>query len=464
MSFASFEFLAFLPVVVAGYWALTRVAPRVANAWLVAASLAFYARGGWHGLPYLLAAAGFNCWLGQRIAAAQTAPKKRLLQLGLVANIGQLLVVKYSGFFLGSFGLGGHALHGALPIGISFYTLFQLAYLLDCYEGLATPNSGLHHLLFSSFFPYVTMGPIVRTRDMKPLLVDAPGAGMNADRMARGFELFVLGLFKKAVIAQSCAHLADPGWALLQPSMLEAWLTTIAFTFELYFDFSGYSDMALGMALLFGVELPRNFDSPYRSTSIIMFWRRWHISLSAFITTYIYTPLLRLRRRPSFAWAMSMTIVAMTIAGLWHGAAWTFVAFGLLHGIALVVNNAWRKTKRRFPAPLGGVLTFSFLLLTLVLFRASNMTAAGHMFGAMLGSHGLIRFDFDTFLGGGPGTLRTAIAVVAGISCFVVPNSNAISNGFRPSTKRAVLVGLIALVATVFMNSLAAKEFIYRDF
>ena len=245
--------------------------------------------------------------------------------------------------------------------------------------------------------------------------------GRSADDAARGLELFVLGLFKKAVLAQSCAHLADSGWALARPSLLEAWLTAAAFTFELYFDFSGYSDMALGMARFFGVELPKNFDSPYRSTSIIMFWRRWHISLSAFITTYIYTPLLRLRRRPTFEWAMAMTVVSMTIAGLWHGAAWTFVVFGLLHGLALVINNAWRKTKRRFPAAFGWLLTFLFVVLTLVLFRAANMDCrVAHVCG-YAGRPRLVSVRLGHLSWGWPGHLARGDRVVR--RCVVLRRS-----------------------------------------
>jgi alginate O-acetyltransferase complex protein AlgI len=304
----------------------------------------------------------------------------------------------------------------------------------------------------------------VRPRDMQPLLRPTQPPRFDADSAARGFELFVLGLFKKAVLAQSCAHLADSGWGLSRPSLIEAWLAALGFTFELYFDFSGYTDMAIGAGALLGVKLPVNFDSPLKAKSIILFWRHWHMTLTAFITTYLYTPLLRLRRRPSFAWGMAMTLVAMTIAGLWHGAAWTFVVFGLLHGGALVVNNIWRKTKRRLPGALSWLLTFTFFVITLVVFHASNLHAAGGMLSSMLGIHGVTGFDRDLFLGGAPATLRSGIAVIAAVACFLVPNSNTIAAGFAPSRRRALAVGLIAVIAVVFMNSLVAKEFIYRDF
>lgn len=466
MSLGSFEyFLVFLPVVVCGYWAVCRRAPRLGILWLIAASGVFYCWAGASGLPYLITTALFNCWIGLRISSTTVARRKaQLLKVGLCANAAQLLILKYSGFFLGLFGVAEHSVRGPLPMGISFYTLIQIMYLLDCSEGLTNAHGVAEHLLFSSFFPYVALGPLVRARDMKPLLTPSGPPQLGESDAGRGVELFVFGLFKKTVLAQSCAHLADSGWSLARPSLIEAWVGTLAFTFELYFDFGGYTDMALGTAQLFGVRLPKNFEDPYKATSIIGFWRRWHISLSAFITTYLYTPLLRLRRRPTFAYAMLMTVVAMTIAGLWHGASWTFITFGLLHGLALVTNNLWRKTKRHFPAPLGWLLTFSFVVLTLVLFRAGTLTSARNMFASMLGFHGLTSFDSDLFIGSGPGAVRAVVAVGAVALCFFAPTSHELSTRFSPSLKRAVAIAIIALVASVFMNSLAAKEFIYRDF
>jgi len=434
--------------------------------WLISASLVFYAFAGARGLPYLVMSALGNWLLGSRIASSSARLKHVLLWCGLAGNISLLLVVKYSAFFLEVVDLGRFAAGGmGVPVGISFYTLIQVMYLVDCFEGLATPNSLLDHFLFSSFFPYITMGPLVRARDMKELLRRDEPAKLDNDLAAQGLELFVIGLFKKAVVAQSCAHLADTGWGLARNlTMVEAWVTTLAFTFELYFDFSGYSDMAVGAARFFGVKLPLNFDSPYKARSVIAFWRRWHISLSSFITTYLYTPFLRMRRRPTFGWAMASTILAMTIAGLWHGAAWTYVVFGVLHGVGLVVNNVWRKTKWPFPSTLGWLLTFLFLVCTLVLFRASSLAVAARMFGAMLGRHGVSGFDQDLFVGGAPGALRAAIAAAAGLACFTFPNADRISSAFTPSVRRAVGLGVLAVVAVIFMNSLAAKEFIYRDF
>jgi alginate O-acetyltransferase complex protein AlgI len=463
MLFSSFAYVfGFLPVVVLGFWAVARLGHGPARWFLIVSSLTFYALGDARAIPALLLAAVANCWLGQRIGAASEPLKSRLLRLALVLNLGQLLLVKYWGFLLGVVGLTPPALHWHVPLGISFFTLIQMVYLVDCYEGLAVPHSFGHHLLFSSFFPYVTMGPFVRSRDV-PRVLPKP-EGVTADDVARAIELFVLGLFKKTVFAQSLTAIADTGWGMTRRlSLPEAWLTVVAFALELYFDFSGYSDMALGSAALLGVKLPLNFDAPYKATSIIMFWKRWHITLSSFITTYLYTPLVRLRRRPGFGWAMAVTVLSMVIAGLWHGAAWTFVIFGFAHGVALAINHVWRRAKIPFPAALGWPLTFGFVACTLVFYRAPTLAAAGQMFGNLLGLGGH-HFDREAFFDNGLDAARGLAALAATVVCLLAPTSQSVVAQFAPSHRRAALLVVAALTALIFLNSLTAKAFIYRDF
>jgi alginate O-acetyltransferase complex protein AlgI len=467
MLFSSFPYIfCFLPVVVVGYWMTARLGDRPARAFLIAASLVFYALGDWRGIPYLLLAAVGNYWLAARISASSAALNARvnLLRAGIALNVAQLLVVKYWVFLLGAVGVEstGRAWH--VPLGISFFTLIQIMYLMDCYEGLIEAHRFDQHLLFSSFFPYVTMGPLVHSREVGPSLFAASTRKLDSGEVARGAELFIFGLFKKVVFAQSLASLSDTGWGLTRPlSGLEAWVTVIAFAFELYFDFSGYTDMALGSAALLGVRLPENFAAPYNSTSIIVFWKRWHITLSSFITTYLYTPAMRLRRRPSFGWAMGVTVVSMVVAGLWHGAAWTFVVFGLAHGIALALNHVWRRRKLAFPKWLGWLLTFLFVAGTLVLFRARDLSTAVLMFGNLIGRGGR-GFDVDTFFGSGPAVVRGFVALIASASCLLGPTSQTLVGKFQASYRRVAWVVAVALIALVFMNSLVAKEFIYRDF
>jgi D-alanyl-lipoteichoic acid acyltransferase DltB (MBOAT superfamily) len=467
MLFNSFPFVfCFLPVVTLGFWALAGRSSGVPARWfLIAGSLLFYGLGDARGLLCLVFSAAFNAVWGRRLAAAPAGQlRARLLAGGLATNVGLLLVIKYWAFLLNALGLASSGLAWHVPIGISFFTLIQVMYLVDCYEGLVEPHPWQQHFLFSTFFPYVTMGPLVRSKDLpRQLGASKPTEAMRED-WSRGAELFLLGLSKKVVFAQSLASLSDAGWALNRPlSPLEAWLTVIAFAFELYFDFSGYSDMAVGSALLIGVKLPTNFESPYRARSIILFWKRWHITLSSFITTYMYTPLLRLQRRPTFAWAMVATVLSMVLAGLWHGAAWTFVIFGLLHGVALVVNHCWRKTKRPFPPLLGWLLTFIFVAGSLVLFRAPHLNAALAMYGNLAGSGGQ-GFDREVFVADGPAVVRAAMSVVAIAVCLAAPTAQSLVARFNGSYRRAGLFAMLALVALLFMNSLAAKEFIYRDF
>ncbi len=464
MLFSSFPYVfCFLPVVVLGFWAVAKLGHVPARWFLITASLVFYALGDARGIPYLLLSALVNCWFGVRIGAAQQGLKSRLLRLGLGLNVFQLLIVKYWAFLVSAVGLTPPAHGWHVPVGISFFTLIQIIYLIDCAEGLAVPHDLRQHLLFSSFFPYVTMGPLVRSRDV-PRELPTAGAGLPADNAARAIEFFVFGLFKKTVFAQSLAALSDTGWGMTRRlSVAEAWLTVIAFALELYFDFSGYTDMAIGSAALLGVKLPLNFDAPYKATSIIMFWKRWHITLSSFITTYLYTPLMRLRRRPSFGWAMTVTVVSMVIAGLWHGAAWTFVIFGLFHGVALVINHLWRRAKLPFPDFLGWLLTFGFVAGTLILFRAPSVAVAEEMVGNLLG-HGGHGFDVDAFLSSGLAAVRALMALAAAAVCLFAPTSQAVVAKFGASYRRAAFIVVAALAALVFMNSLAAKEFIYRDF
>lgn len=464
MLFSSFLYIfVFLPLVATVFRLLVRYAgSRTAQGWLLLSSLVFYALGDWRGLPILLASAVLNSAIGRAIGTAVPNRKRRWLRLGLLLNVALLLIVKYWAFLLGAIGVVSRS-SWHVPLGVSFFTLVQLIYLVDCYEGLCAPHRTREHLLFSSFFAYVTMGPLIRSRNFSGAVPEASTMTGWEDDVARGLEWLVTGLFKKAVLAQSLAMFADAGWGLSRPlSGTEAWVTIAAFAFELYFDFSGYSDMAIGSALLFGIKLPLNFDSPYTSTSIIQFWKRWHITLSAFITTYLYTPLLRLRR-PTFTWAMVVTILSMVIAGLWHGAAWTFVTFGLFHGCALVINHVWRKSKLAFPVSLGWLLTFLFVALTLVLFRAQSLGAAGKMFASLVQRQNW-GFDGETFVSGAPAAVRACVAGIAVVVCLWGPTSQDWLKKSDRSYGRACVMVALALASLLFMNSSVAKEFIYRDF
>jgi len=467
VTFAALEFVGgFLPLVVIGHLLVRRWLPTMAGAWLLLASAAFYGLTAPSFLPLLAASIVGNHLIARRLAATDGVARTRWLQLGLVINLGALAVFKYAGFALANLaavtGVELAPPHLGFPLGISFFTLQQVVFLVDCAERLATPARLRDHALFTSFFPYVTSGPIVRHKDVRAALA---GADPTDDDLARGAFRFALGLGKKAILADNLAVIADAGFAYAGPlSSVDAWATAVAFTLQLYFDFSGYTDMAIGAGLMLGWKLPENFDSPLKATTVIDFWRRWHITLSNLITTYLYTPLVRLRARPTFVWGMAMTLVAMTIAGLWHGPAWTYVAFGAAHGVGLVVNQVWKKRKRKLPRPLAWALTFAFVNAAFVLFRAPDLHAAGAMLRAMVVPRpsGLLA-PFASF--GMIDRARLAVIVVAALTvCFGAASTGQRLAKFQPSWRTLALFVAIALLALVFANGVTTRGFLYRDF
>ena len=274
--------------------------------------------------------------------------KKSLLQFGLLFNIGLLVYFKYMDFFITNtnslFNTNIELLHLALPLAISFFTLQQIAFLIDSHEGLVKEKNLLNYIIFVTFFPQLIAGPIVHHKEMMPQFANIRNKVKNYKNVAIGLFIFNIGLFKKVVIADTFSVWATAGFdTALTLNLIEAWATSLSYTFQLYFDFSGYTDMAIGAALLFNIKLPINFNSPYKATGMIDFWQRWHITLSSFITTYIYTPLLRSFDNLTFHKAMFATVITFLIAGLWHGASWMFVIFGGLHGLGLITQSLLEK-------------------------------------------------------------------------------------------------------------------------
>jgi alginate O-acetyltransferase complex protein AlgI len=332
MLFASFPYiLLFLPLVVLVCIALRKlVGPRAAQIWIVAASIFFYAKSNPSNLIYLAISILANWGFARWIAKTEQPAKKRILVWALVLNIVYLSAFKYLGFFASLFAFA--LPHGfkvpmlPFPLGISFFTITQIMYLIDCYEDTLSAGSLLDHASFVTFFPYLISGPLGRAKRMRHQFGNFGGQeGARANLLARGVYLFAIGLFKKAVLANSFAQVVDFGnTTATNMSSLESWIFSIAYALDVYFDFSGYSDMAIGSALMLGIEIPRNFDRPFSSKSIIEFWQRWHISLTQFITAYLYTPILRAFKKRTLFTAAIATFFAMGIAGLWHGAAWTF--------------------------------------------------------------------------------------------------------------------------------------------
>jgi D-alanyl-lipoteichoic acid acyltransferase DltB (MBOAT superfamily) len=474
MTFHSFAFIfVFLPVAVAGYFLLSRLADRKwAKAWLITVSLIFFAVSDVQDLPLLVGSVAFNWMMAKLLmkAGASPASRRTLLIGGISANIAFLCFFKYAAFFLHVLNLlldsKISAPHSSFPLGISFYTIYQIMFLVDCYEGLVEGHDSLDHFVFAGFFPYVTMGPIVRWKQVVPQLNDPNGWQPNADNVAKGLYVFVIGFFKKVVLADSFFRWADAGFSYAHPlSLIGSWIGATAFAFQLYFDFSGYTDMAIGAAQMLNINLPQNFDAPFRAHSIIDYWRRWHITLSNFITTYLYTPMIRAMARVTFPKALMATFVAMVIAGFWHGANWTFIVFGALHGVALVLNQFWRKMKWGMPEPLAWVATFTFVIVALVFFRSNNVSQAIHIVGSMFTLQGGF-FNYEPWMGidrvdqvMGIGWMLFGVAIL-----FRAPSSMELERKFRPSLANVALAVGLALVSCVYANGVVSRSFVYRDF
>lgn len=416
--------LAFLPAALLGYYALgMRGWQRGALGYLTLMSILFY--GWWNPVhvPLLLASMGANYLVGRRLGSH---PSQALLLAGIAANLLLLGYFKYTGFVVEAaddlLGLGWSVPHIVLPLAISFFTFQQIAFLSDAHDGVAVEHDFLNYCLFVTFFPHLIAGPITHHKEMLSQFADRAILRPRVELLSVGATLFLLGLFKKVMIAdQISAYVGpvftaatDPGITL---TLLPAWGGALAYALQIYFDFSGYSDMAIGLGLLFGISLPPNFDSPYKARNIIEFWTRWHMTLTRFLTAYVYNPVVlrmtRARMRAGLplpkrgritpgAFAMLVafpTILTMFVSGLWHGAGWQFIIFGLLHGLFLTVAHAWHalKARRGWPANRLGwpghaaavLLTFVCVVVALVFFRAPNVSAALEILAGMAGLNGL---------------------------------------------------------------------------
>jgi D-alanyl-lipoteichoic acid acyltransferase DltB (MBOAT superfamily) len=475
MSLSSLEFLfGFLPIAVIGVHLLRDwVSARAAQVWILVLSLVFYASSGIGYVPLMLLSAAFNWAVARRFASPSLDPldRKILLLFGLSIDVAVLCVVKYTGFFLSILGtfIGGlpSAPHWGFPLGLSFFTLAQVMYLVDCYESLIPPSSALDHFTFVSFFPNVTAGPLERVKHFVGQLGDIGSSDGRDERLARGIVLVALGLFKKVVIADSFARLANAGYLHVDTlSTSGAWLTSLAYTFELYFDFSGYSDLAFGVARLLGISLVYNFNAPFRSRTISEYWQRWHISLSKFITTYLYTPILKgFGGRATVGKAAVASVLAMTIAGFWHGPAWTFVLWGLMQGAAIAVYQYWKRLKKPLPDLVAAVVTFVFINLTMIVFRAPSVAAALHVSRLLLPGRHLLGISDVT--GSLPsGALQFIILPVSfgSIVAFAGPTSTDIAEKFTPSLRAAVGVGAVVAASFVFVLAGTGSDFLYRAF
>jgi len=386
MLFNSYGYLfLFLPMALVGYFALHR-SSTIALAWLVAASLFFFAWWNpWH-LPVVLGSIAFNFWAGRRIMAS-SGNKRRWLWLGIVGNLLLLGVFKYTHFAWGVVaelsGWQSVIPQIALPLGISFFTFTQIAYLVDTARGEVQETNPVHYALFVTFFPHLLAGPILHHKEMMPQFADSTNRLFNPANFARGLFLLALGFGKKVLIADPLGDTASAGYANIDAlGFHDAWMTTLAYTFQIYFDFSGYTDMALGAALMFNIRLPVNFNSPYLASNIRDFWRHWHITLSRFLRDYLYIPLGG--NQTSDTRIATNVMATFLLGGLWHGAGWTFIVWGGLHGAALVIFRWWQSAGFRLHRVPAILLTFAFVHFAWVFFRAQSLGDALRMLGKLV--------------------------------------------------------------------------------
>jgi alginate O-acetyltransferase complex protein AlgI len=462
MLFSSQVFLiAFLPAVLAAFY-LAAAWPRLRVWLLIAASVIFYGYWDLRLVPLLVASVGVN-WLFARAIGPRAATWHAFAGVGL--NLLVLGIFKYADFFAGSlsalFGTEHRAWGIVLPLGISFFTFQQVSYLVDRARGRAPLYRFEDYALFVTFFPQLIAGPIVRHNEIIQQYVLHPLRAGFDERFSRGLTLFVIGLAKKTLLADQLSPLADPLFAASAAGtalgMAESWIAAIAFGLQIYFDFSGYSDMAIGLALLFGFILPLNFNAPYRAASVREFWHRWHMTLSRFLRDYLYIPLGGSRH--GTARMIFALMATMLLGGLWHGAAWTFVVWGGLHGLALVVQRAWDRTGIVLPRAVGWVLTMLVVFFAWVMFRAESFASAWALWAGMLGAgEGGLGFALEL-----PENLWL-IALGAAV-VLVLPTSQRIAlERLRPSRLTAAATGAVALYVTLLVGGGRAVEFIYFQF
>ncbi len=505
MLFNSYTFLlGFLPAVLLAFALVNRFRPQFGVPLLGVASMVFY--GWWNPYCLLLLCASivFNFGIAQGMyeaGASATSARRRLLIAGVAVNLAALAYFKYAGFLLDTVGAlsGSEFSVGAivLPLGISFFTFTQIAFLVDAFRDRPPRQDFPSYLLFVTFFPHLIAGPIYHHKEMLPQYARLASYRVNAQDVAVGSTIFALGLFKKTVFADGIAPYADRMFAAVAagaaPNPIEAWCGVVAFSLQIYFDFSGYSDMAIGLARLFGIALPLNFSSPYKSRSIIEFWRRWHMSLSRFLRDYLYIALGG-NRRGRFRAQVNIGIT-MVLGGLWHGAAWTFVAWGAMHGALLMLNHGWRAAKRALgwredPGPTASgipsvLLTYVCVLLAWVLFRAGSLTQAWSVYRGMFGFNLATRLgaaDFILAIGDAGGLWCASLLAVV----WFAPNTQQIMGPFnaalevypeyptspasgwwqrlvwRPSVPWAVAMAAVTASAAIAM--LGSSPFLYFQF
>jgi D-alanyl-lipoteichoic acid acyltransferase DltB (MBOAT superfamily) len=511
MLFNSYVFIfCFLPIVFFGFYLLGRYSSNLAALWLALASLSFYAYWNVYFVSLLIASIGFNYGAGYLIGnsvAQKNKQAKLLLIIAISINLTLLAYFKYVNFFIENINYltaANLAIKDVfLPLGISFFTFTQIAFLVDTYQGKVKEYNFVHYTLFVTYFPHLIAGPVLHHKEMMPQFARLETYQVNYKNIAIGLTIFILGLAKKVYLADTMAGFATPIFNSLidggQPLFFEAWIGALAYSLQLYFDFSAYSDMAIGLSLLFNIQLPINFNSPYKATNIIEFWRRWHMTLSRFLRDYLYIPLGGNRNGKTQRYINLM--ITMLLGGLWHGAGWTFIIWGGLHGFYLIINHAWHNIKQRlnwhndsqWSIIMGRMLTFLAVVIAWVFFRADSFSSAIAMLQGMLGMNGfslpisleiywhkyglsysqILSFNGLHTLTENKGKNDVMMLVLGLFIVFKLPNFqqfvldseieiNKRLFQWKPNLGWAVIAGIVFFASLLVMN--APSEFLYFQF
>jgi alginate O-acetyltransferase complex protein AlgI len=514
--FNSYVFIfVFMPIALVGYFMMGRIGKRAAGAWLGMSSLVFYA---WWSPPFLLLLIGsisFNYLISLQITQNQgrTGRLNTILTVGIAGNLLALFYYKYLFTlvgFLDSLGVMHLSMNPIiLPLGISFYTFTQIGYLVDCRQGMAKEKGLLEYVLFVTFFPHLIAGPILHHKEIMPQFAKPETYRFNKQNLAIGLTIFIIGLTKKVVVADSMIQVVSTGFGNADAlGMRASWLTALSYSLQLYFDFSGYSDMAIGLAYMFNVRFPLNFNSPYKARSIIDFWQRWHMTLTRYLTLYLYNPMAmhNMRRRMAKGLTISdkgartptgfLTMIAipifitMTLAGVWHGAGSQFLIFGLLHSSYLVVNHVWRTfrpSRHLVPdTPIANAATAAFqvlltylaVLVAEVFFRAPSTGHAIALLSGMVGLNGISNGAWWS-LEFGPFYATVAKLALLFAIVWAMPNTQEIMEKFpaalgriqanrfkillwQPTMRWAVASGLAASLCILGLSR--HTEFLYFQF
>ena len=506
MLFNSLTFVfIFIPVVFTGFFLLAKISQRGAVGWLAISSIFFYAYWSILALPVLLISILSNYWFGILISKPNLKYRRAFLIIAIVVNLAALAYYKYFNFFIDNVSellilMNLDPLDSVsviLPIGISFFTFTQIAFLVDTFLGKVKEHNFIHYTLFVSFFPHLLAGPLLHHKQMMPQFSMPENFLIQREKIVIGLFIFAIGLAKKVLVADTLNAYVSGFYDNLalgaSPNFLASWLAAIGYTFQLYFDFSGYSDMAVGAALLFGIWMPFNFNSPFRATSIIDFWQRWHITLTKYVGDYLYTPITLKFMRMSqglplvFETFLSLivpTVVIFLILGFWHGANWTFVIFGGMHGCYIVINHLWRKsfplqskknkTNQRYKIiKIMAAWTLTFLVINIanVMFRSESVTSALVVYKGMLGFNGYSLGNMPDIFAWITSLKVTLLTIVAAfVIIFFMPNTIMLSSFSKndvlqkPIFAGACIVSLIGIVYVLLQVNFFDSPFLYFKF